>query len=108
TEVERETEYLFLVLHFPVFAPHTDKIFSSQIGVFLGKDYLVTIHENASPFIGNMFAECQQGDERAEQYFGEGSAYLLYALITKLLGSIEGMTNLVESELDGIEGLVFE
>ena len=108
TEVERENNYLFLVLHFPVFEPHTDKIFGGQMGVFLGKDYLITIHAETSPFINDLFTTCEHNSEQAEQYFSKGSARLLHSLIVRMLGSIEGMTDLIESELDGIEGLVFE
>jgi len=108
SEVERESDYLFLVLHFPVFEPHTDKIFAGQMGVFLGKNYLITIHAESSPFINDLFMTCQRSAEQAGQYFGKGSARLLNALIARLLGSIEGMTGLIESELDGIEGVVFE
>lgn len=108
TQVEREDDYLFLVLHFPVFEPHTAKIFAGQLGVFLGKDYLVTIHANTSPFIDDVFSTSFHSEQQAEQHFGKGAAYLLYVLISRLLGSIETITDIVESELDGVEGLVFE
>lgn len=108
TEVERESDYLFLVMHFPVFEPHTDKIVGGQMGVFLGKDYLITIHAEPSPFINDLYTTCEHSNEQARHYFVDGSARLLHTLIVRLLGSIEGMTDLIESELDGIEGLVFE
>lgn len=108
TQVEREENYLFLVLHFPVFKPHTGKVFASQVGVFLGKNYLITIHADETPFVSDLYAECQRGAEQAAEYFGQGSAYLLYVFISRLLGSIASMTDIVESELDGIEGSVFE
>jgi len=105
TEVERESNYIFLVLHFPVFEPHTDKIFAGQLGVFLGKDYLITVRSDASPVLQDLFVE---GERNPEQYFGQGVAYLLYVLVNKLLGSIGSITDLVEGELDEIETLVFE
>jgi len=105
TQVEREENYIFLVLHFPVFEPHTDKIFAGQLGVFLGKDYIVTVHSEASPMIQNLFAEAERSPE---QYFGDGSAYLLNTLISRLLASIASMMDIVSSELDEIEALVFE
>jgi magnesium transporter len=108
TEVERENDYLFLVLHFPVFEPHTDKISAGQMGVFLGHDYLITIHAESSPFINDLYMTCTRSSEQAELYFAKGSARLLQTLIVRMLGSIAGMTDLIESELDGIEGLVFE
>ncbi len=108
TQVEHEDDYLFFVLHFPVFVPHDDKIFAGQLGVFLGKNYLVTIHVENSPFIQNLFGSAEHDPAEAERRFSEGSAYLLYVLISNLLGSIGSMIGLVESELDDIEGLVFE
>ncbi|HSX30324.1 MAG TPA: magnesium transporter CorA family protein [Candidatus Saccharimonadales bacterium] len=107
TQVEREQDYLFLVLHYPVFQPHTDKIFAGQIGVFMGKEYLVTIHAENSPFIEELFNDSVHNPERAASRFRQGSSYILYLLISKLLQSIAGMTEIVENELDGIEGLVF-
>ncbi len=105
TQVEREEDYLFLALHFPVFEPHTDKIFAGQIGVFLGKDFLITVHAEASASLQNLWNDSERAPEH---YYAQGSAYLLYALISNLLGSIAGMTELVEGELDEIESLVFE
>lgn len=108
TQVERETDYLFLVLHFPVFEPHTDEISSGQIGVFMGKDYLITIHQETSPFIDDLFVSCQHNEDQANSQFGQGPGYLLYNLIHRLLGGIASMTEIVENELDEIEKLVFE
>jgi len=108
TEVESENDYLFLVLHYPVFAAHTDKIHVGQVGVFLGKDYLVTVHTNTSPFIDDLFTGCQHNQDQADKNFGPGSSYLLYVLISRLLGNIGSMADIVEGELDDIEGLVFE
>lgn len=108
TEVEREGGYLFLVLHFPIFEPRTNKIFAGQVGVFLGKNYLVTVHPGASPLIARLFTGYEDDPLQTEKCFKRGSAYVLYSLISGLLEDISGMTDIVEGELDGIEGLVFE
>ena len=108
TQVEREADYLFLVLHFPVFEPHTDEIASGQIGVFLGKNYLITVHIETSPFIDDLYVSCEHNEQQAASQFGQGPAYLLYTLINRLLGGISGMNDIVENELDEIEKLVFE
>lgn len=106
-EVEREGDYLFVVLHFPVFETHTDKVRIGQVGVFLGKDFLVTVHNQASPAIEDILLNCQHSPAQADEYCGKSAAYLLYRLIGKLLENISGMVEMVESELDGIEGQVF-
>jgi magnesium transporter len=107
-EVERESQYLFLVLHVPVLTTHTDKIHTTQVGVFLGKDFLVTIRSGASPCITDLFEVCSLSREKAEEYFKQGSAYLLYRLVASLLSDISDMTDDVNNELDEIEDLVFD
>ncbi len=108
TQVEREAGYLFLILNFPVFDPQTDKVLLGQVGVFLGKDYLITIRNASSPVIEELYAQCAQTSGAAPAYFKRGSAHLLYTLISQLLDNISDMTDIVVAELDEIEDLVFD
>jgi magnesium transporter len=107
-QVEREANYLFLVLHVPVLTTHTDKIHSTQVGVFLGKNFLVTIRSGASPCMTDLFEVCNLSSEKADEYFKQGSGYLLYRLMDKLLNDISDMTDDVNIELDEIEDQVFD
>jgi magnesium transporter len=107
-EVEREPEYLFLVLHVPILTTHTDKIHTTQVGVFLGKNFLVTIRSGAAPFITDLFEVCSLSADKAEQSFKPGSAQLFCQLVNNLLGDISDMTDDVNNELDAIEDLVFD
>jgi magnesium transporter len=107
TQVGREDDYLFLVLHFPIFDARRHKIFIRQVGIFLGKNYLITIHASECPVIDQLFTACMHNTAHAEEQFKDGSDYLLYIFISKLLSNISEMTDVVVSELDGIEDLVF-
>lgn len=107
-QVEHEDQYLFLVLHVPVVTVRKEKIHLSQIGVFLGKNYLITIRSGASPCISDLFEVCNLSAAKAEEYFTQGSAYLLYRLINNLLYDISDMTDDVNNELDEIEDMVFD
>jgi len=104
-QVEREKDYLFLVMHFPVLDPKNDKISVGQLGVFLGKNYVITVHAERSLVLDELFSHCSHGSEASVI---RSSAYLLYTIISRLLGNIERMTETVDTELDEIEGLVFE
>jgi len=107
TQVEREANYLFLVLHYPVIEPGATKVTAGQIGVFLGKDYLITVHCEPTRFLQGLYAECEHGEEQVKKNFGHGAAYLLYELIRRLLEMISDMAEGVDDELDDIESLVF-
>jgi magnesium transporter len=107
-QVEHEDQYLFLVLHVPVLTARKEKIHLSQVGVFLGKNFIITIRGGASPCITDLFEVCNLSNEKAEEYFTQGAAYLLYRLINSLLSDISDMTDDVNNELDEIEDMVFD
>lgn len=106
-QVEHEENYLFFVLHLPRYEAQTGKLLVNQVGIFLGKDFLITIRTGKSPIITTMFSECQDAPESKEDCFKHGPAFLLYTLISRLLADIFTMTESVISELDSIEDVVF-
>ena len=71
TQVEREKDYLFLVLHMPRYDASTDQIYSQQLALFLGKKYLITIHTDDNPVIDQLFETGGEADQRLE-YFKKG------------------------------------
>lgn len=107
-QVEHEEGYLFMVMHFPVRDTRKDKITFGQIGIFLGKDFLVTIRTVKDRAVTSFFEECQQSPEKGDNAFQHGSGYVLYLIICKMLEEISAMTDEVVSELDEIEDLVFD
>lgn len=104
TQVEREEDYLFFVLHVPLFDQQINKLVVKQIGIFLGKHYLITIRTGPSQETTNFF----RLEEGAETYFKQGASYLLYALISRLLADISNITEEVVTALDDIEDSVFD
>lgn len=108
TEVEREKDYLFVVFHYPVLQAGATKISVGQVGIFLGKNYLLTVHAHTGSCAQSLYSECEYSQERAKEFFGQGSAYLLYVIIRRLLDDISRLTEVVEDELDNVEGLVFD
>lgn len=108
SQVERETQYLFFVLHVPVHMGKAGKIFIHQVGVFLGKNFLLTIRSGAAPAITRLFEACDRQSLGTENYFLQGSSYLLYVLIGAILDDISDMADDIVSQLDSIEGLVFD
>jgi magnesium transporter len=105
-KVEREKTYLFLLLHVPVTGANNE-LFVQQIGVFLGKNYLVTIHSGASPLIDELFTLFERSSGHRQEYSSKGSGYLLYGIIKRLLDNLWTVSQDVINELDAIEELVF-
>jgi magnesium transporter len=106
-QVEHEKNYLFLLLHTPFYNPQADKICVNQVGLFLGKDFVITIRTGDTAAVTDLFRECQSSSTKTASYFKDAS-YLAYILISKILNDISDMTDDVVGELDEIEDQVFD
>lgn len=106
-QVERGRGYLFFVLHCPIYHPTSGKIAFGQIGMFLGKDYVVTIHSKEDASLAS-FYHASENPEVGKKCFERGAAYLLYLIIGNLLEELSAMTYRVANELDDLEDAVFD
>ncbi len=103
-QVEREKHYFFLVMHYPALQPD-GKITVGQLGVFLGKDYVVTVHVKEAPFIDDFYTHFSRTTDKQE---ARSAGYLLFRIIAALLQTMETIAEGIDVELDEVEDLVFE
>lgn len=103
-EVEHGKHYLFLVMHYPVLERATGKIKAGQLGVFLGKAYVITMHVKDAPFLDDSYTHFMRTTDKQEV---RSAGYLLFRIIAQLLKTMEDMTEHVDAELDATEDLVF-
>lgn len=106
-QLEKEASYLFVLLHIPVLSEADRKIVAAQVAVFLGKEYLVTIHTGASPNVSDLFTACQHEADRRSAYFKNSAGYLLYQVLKVLLQDTSNLIKATLRELDGTEDEVF-
>ena len=48
-------DYLFIVLHFPVFDKSQDRLLTAELDLFVGPDYLITLPDQNLPPLAAMF-----------------------------------------------------
>lgn len=105
---ERETHYLFLLLHIPVYEARQHKTTASQVAIFLGKDFLITLHNGKGKIVRDLFEICQTDAAQRELYFKQSAGYLLYSVIKELLDQTAELVKAVLGELDQTEDAVFD
>ena len=66
-KIDEYKDYLFLVFHFPVFNKEARVTASSQVSVFIGKDYLITLHKGELKPLVKLFRECQIDEESRQE-----------------------------------------
>lgn len=103
----REEEYLFLVLHFPIFNEMTRLSEVSEVDIFVGSDYVVSFHDGRLRPLRRMVQTA--GDERGQELLlGRGSGFLLYRLIEGLINYCFPMLHRLDEKLDRVEAEMFK
>ena len=80
-KIDEYPEYLFIVLHFPVFDRQVGRLNAGELDIFVGRDFLVTIPNTPLQPVEYLFERCRQKEDLREQLFSKGSGFLLYRVI---------------------------
>ena len=106
-KIDEYLDYLFLVLHFPVFNKESRVTEASQVSVFIGNNFLITLHDGRLKPLNKYFQDCQSDTEPSPDIFAKGSAYLLYRIIDKLVDYCFPIINKVGDNIEAIEDRIF-
>lgn len=106
-KIDEYKDYLFLVLHFPVFKKETRVTTSGQVSVFIGENYLITLHKGGLKPLVKLFKECQIDEESRQENFNQGSGYLLYRIIDRLVDYCLPILNKIGSNIESVEDDIF-
>jgi magnesium transporter len=106
-KIDRYEEYLFLVFHFPVFSPKARVTTPSQVSVFIGPGYLITLHNGDLKPLVNLFNQCQSDEEIRKEHFGQGSGYLLYRIVDRLVDYCFPILNKIGENIEAVEDAIF-
>jgi magnesium transporter len=101
-------DYLFIVLHFPVFDPAAGRLGTGELDLFVGPGYLVTIPNQPLQPVEYLFERCRAKEEMREQLFSRGSGYLLYRLVDDSFDYCFPMLRKIGNKLDALEDDIFE
>ncbi len=101
-------EYLFIVLHFPVFDSAAGRLGTGELDLFVGPGYVVTIPNQPLQPVEYLFERCRAKEEMREQLFSRGSGYLLYRLVDDSFDYCFPMLRKIGNKLDALEDDIFE
>lgn len=102
-----DEEYVFLVLHFPVFDEVERLSMISEVDVFVGADFVVTFHDGRLRPMRRLAQTA--GDERGSALLlGRGSGFLLYRIIEAFVNYCFPMLHRLDEKLDAVEEDMFK
>ena len=106
-KIDEYRDYLFFVFNFPRYNKRDQMLGYSQVSVFIGQGYLITLHKGDLKPLAKLFRECQDNEERQEEYLAKGPGYLLYRILDRLVDYCIPMLNKIGDGIEDVEDYVF-
>jgi magnesium transporter len=109
-KMDKYNDYLFLILHFPTIEKKekTSTLKVSQLSIFVGINFVITVHQGDLKPLVEMFYLCKQSDKQRQILMGTSSGYLLHSILDLLVDDLLHILMKVVGNLDDIEDAVFD
>ena len=107
-KLDQYDDYVFIVLHFPLFDKDSARVLTAELDLFMGPDYLITLPNVPLPPLTAMFERYREKDDLREDTFSKGSGYLLYKIVDTSVDASFPMLRKVGLKLERIEDEIFE
>ncbi len=106
-KIDEYADYLFIVLHFPVFDHAAGRLNAGELDIFVGPGFLITIPNQPLQPVEYLFERCRAKEELREQIFSKGSGFLLYRIVDDSFDYCFPMLRKIGNKLDAIEEEIF-
>ncbi len=109
-KIDEYDKYLFIILQFPVYNKRHHRFDTEQLNIFIGQNYLITLHDGKLEALNEIFKSCKKSMKSRDVFFGEkqGTGYLLYEIISVLFNSIFPITDKIQISIKKVEDEIFE
>ena len=107
-KLDQYDDYVFIVLHFPLFDKDSGRIQTAELDLFLGPDYLITLPNIPLPPLSAMFERYREKADLREEVFSKGSGYLLYKIVDTGVDASFPMLRKTGLKLERLEDDIFE
>ncbi len=106
-KIDEYKDYLYLVFHFPEYRKEERVLTSSQLSVFIGQNYLITMHNGGLKPLVKLFKECQIDKESRKEYLGQGAGFLLYRILDRLVDYCLPILDKLGDRIERVEDEIF-
>jgi magnesium transporter len=106
-KIDEYPEYLFIILHFPVFDKQVGRLNSGELDLFVGPDFILTLPNQPLKPVEYLFERCRTNEETREQLFSKGTGYLLYQVVDQCFDYCFPMLRKIGNKLEQVEEDIF-
>jgi len=107
-KIDEYPDHLFIVLHFPVYNKENRVTTPSEVDIFIGETFIVTIHKSGDlKPLAKFFSECLVDERTCAEYMSRSSGLLLYHILDRLINYCFPILNKVVDNVEKTEDLIF-
>ena len=106
-KVDEYENYLFIVMHFPVYDPNEQISRIAEVDIFIGSGYLITLHGGDLKPILQLSEECQKDERARSRHMAKGAGQLLYGILDRTVDYVMRILLQVGQRINRIEESVF-
>ena len=106
-KVDEYENYLFAVMHFPIYDPDARISRISELDVFIGSGYLITLHDGELKPLLRLFEECQKDERARSKHMSRGAGQLLYGILDRTEDYVMRILSQVGSRINQVEEKIF-
>jgi magnesium transporter len=108
-KIDRYDDHIFIILQFPTTQKEKTSPRFSQLSLFVGKNFLVSIHQGDLKPLVELFQSCKFNDHKIRQnIMGNSTGYLLHTLLDSLVDDLLHILMKIIGNIDDIEDAVFD
>ncbi len=107
TKIEDRNGYHLIVLLFPVYNRETHEITPGEIDFFVGKNFMVTIHNGEMHTMNKLLTDTHHNDELRAKIMGKDPGYLLYHILESLFRRSFPILDHITKDITAIEKNIF-
>jgi len=102
-KIDKYDGYVFIVLHAASLAAHKDKATSLEVDIFIGHNYIVTIHMKPIKSINSSRDRCIKNPG----IMAKGAGYLFYSIADALVDNYFPILDKLDTDIDNMEQMMF-
>jgi magnesium transporter len=111
-KIDKYKDHLFILLNFAVNMQEEkykhDISKASQLSIFVGINYLVTIHQSEIEPLVKMFQLCKSNEKERETSMGDSPGFLLHSILEALVSDLFHRLSKIEGNLEDLEDDIFD
>lgn len=108
-KIDRYDDHIFIILQFPTTQKEKTSQRFSQLSLFVGRNFLITINQGDLKPLVELFQACKLDDLKVKQnIMGNSTGYLLHSILDSLVDDLLHILMKIIGNIDDIEDAVFD